>query len=229
MDLVKDSLVALEVLVLSLYHVTAANENVYLQIEKVMTVLVPALQWHSTPPGRMSVIRIITRMCDLCKDTAQQLITEKLILNLLRVMKLITSEPEVLGSCVTLLKLCASQAGKMTASVLISHEEERKVLEEILVTGGASGELDDSRLEILLILDVLGIESTQSTVAEGVPILVKMANSPAPACREKVAYRLRKFVEARQYFQDFELAGGSRALVVLIFLTLKIYCIYLVP
>jgi hypothetical protein len=148
-------------------------------------------------------------------------------------MKLITSEPEVLGSCVTLLKLCASQAGDMTASVLMkkSHEEERKVLEEILVTGGASGELDDSRLEILLILDVLGIESTQSTVAEGVPILVKMAKSPAPTCREKVAYRLRKFVEICevQYFQDFELAGGIRALVVLIFLTLRTYFIYLVP
>lgn len=221
MDLVKDSLGALEVLVLSLYHVTAANENVCLEIAKAMTVLVSALQWHSTAPGRMSVIRIITRMCDLYKDRAQQLITEKLILNLLGVMNRITSQPQVLGACVTLLKLCASQAGALTASVLTSHEGERKVLEEILVTGGTSGDLDECRLEILLILDELGIESTQSTVAEGVPILVKMAKSPATACREKVAYRLRKFVEARQYFQEFELAGGIRALVVLIFLTLK--------
>lgn len=175
---------------------------------------------HSTVVGRVALISLMTKLC----KRNQVFITEKLILYLLVMIEktgeemrsgLVSEDLMALQRlAVELFCYCVKQEKDKAQSVLTKNEPERRTLEGMLEKE-ESGIQDESRLEILEILETIipGSRQTRITVA----LLVKMANSESADCRARVASTLlcrAKFVKENE--QNFEMQdkGAFDALVV---------------
>lgn len=233
-SLVRDSLVALENQLLTMDCATSTNE-VCMVVWNDMSELMKTegnFVLHTSVPGRMAIVNIMTKLCGLYKEG----IDKYIFLYLLRTMKSTRSEienllepatnplpqegimaeqlknrTELLVRSVRLLSFCVTH-GKTTAkSVLSENFEERTTLQKLVVCKETTGSFDESRLEILSILDQIDTQITQATV---VKILVVLSKSKNQNCRQKVASKLRIFVEGRQHLTEFNQAGGIAALMV---------------
>ena len=223
--MVKDSLVALDNQILEMDNATSTNE-VFMVISKDMSELMvkEGFEAHTTVPGRMAIISIMTKLCGLYGDN----INKSLFLYLLKMMKVTRAEidnllatsqegeqlKKLLDRSVKLLCYCVTHGKNTAQSVLRENVEERKILEE-MVHGENSDILDESRLEIQSILDQIYVESSPATVVDGIRILVKLSKSEDQTCRQQVARKLRMWVaEKQQFFTEFKEAGGINALLV---------------
>lgn len=181
---------------------------------------------HSTILGRMAIISLMTKLCELDKEA----ITEDLFLYLLKMIKRTGDETmtvwnsgnekvkeltKLLSFSVKLLCFCVTHGKPTARAVLAENVEERKTLEEMLKPEQNSGIPDESKLEILEILDQIGIESSEApTAVGGVAVLVKLANSPSLTCRAQVASRFLKLVQEQQDVTEMQEEGGIDALMV---------------
>lgn len=189
-------------------------------------MLTKGFVYHSTVPGRMAIISLMTSLCKLDNEV----VTEGLFLYLLKMMKRTGSEvnelwdagkdvkdlTKLLSLSVQLLCFFVTNGKDAAKAVLAKNNEERKTLEELLEEQD-SGIPDESRLEILYILDQIDKESSRPSAAVGgIGVLLKMAKSPSAVCRAQGASRLLKFVERgneteRQKLQE---ADGISVLMV---------------
>ncbi|KAG0625392.1 hypothetical protein M758_2G051200 [Ceratodon purpureus] len=235
-SLVKDSLVALENIVLEIDNATSANEVLKVIWKEMSELLMTeGFEAHTTVPGRMAIISIMTKLCGLYKEN----INKFLFLYLLKMMKGTRTEIEnllapsaplpqdgnveeqlknlkkLLGRSVRLLCYCVTHGKETAQSVLSENVDERKTLEE-MVHGENSGILDESRLEIQSILDQIYVKTTPATVVERIAILVKLSKSKDQGCRQQIAGKLRVFVAGKQNLSEFKEAGGIGALMALL-------------
>ena len=243
-SLVKDSLIALESQVLELEtteskttsasKATLANEVCTVIWKDMLELMVTKrFEAHTTLPGRMAIVSIMTKLCELYKEN----INKDLFLYLLKMMKVTRAEienfpvpsaplppegnlegqlqnlKELLVCYIRLFCYCVTHGKSTAQSVLEEHIKERKTLEE-MVYGENSGILDESRLEILSILDRIAVQGSQATVVDGIRILVKLSKSEDQTCRRQVASKLRMSVVGKQHLTEFKEAGGIDALMV---------------
>lgn len=233
--LVRDSLVALESHVLAMDHATSTNEiceAVWKERSELLLIRRDSVSPTSVR-GRMAIINIMTKLCDLYKKDIDQ----KMFLYLLKMIESIRSEianlfeqaseslkqvdgavaeqlktlTELLVSSVRLLCFCVTHGENTAESVLNTCLEARKTMRKLLELEEASGIFDESRLEILSVLERIDPGTTQTTV---VKILVAMSQSRNKNCVQKVAKKLRMLVEGQQHFIEFQQAGGFAVLVV---------------
>lgn len=192
---------------------------------------------HTSVPGRMAIINIMTKLCDLYAD--KEGIDEHVFLYLLKMIKYTRSEikslsepsspsllpqegieteklkknlTELVNLSVSLLCFCVKHGqstGCTSQSALCKHDEEGRTLEELLVDGETLGISDESMLEILSILEQIDMLSTRA-----VTILVKISESKNQNFRQQVARKLRTLVEGKQHLTEFIQAEGIAALLV---------------
>lgn len=228
----RDSLVALENQVLALDHATSTNEvcKVVWKERSALMVIKGNNVSHTSVLGRMASINIMTKLCGLYKEG----IEKHVFLYLLRMISSTKSEianllkpsqeaeqlenlKELLVRSVRLLCFCVTHGKNTAQSVLSVYLKERRMLEDLLVNGETSGIFDESRLEILSILDQIDTQSTEATLIKILlKILVEMSTSKDRNCRQQVARKLRTLVEAQQHLTEFKQAGGIAALVALL-------------
>ncbi|KAG0613592.1 hypothetical protein M758_6G114000 [Ceratodon purpureus] len=223
-NLAKDSLVALDTQVLY----STPTPEVGLLIRKHMAELLKseAFVSHSSIPGRMAIVSIMTKLCALYKED----ITEGLFLYLLKLTKSVrdkilnlsdsgveqVDQAKLLRLSVKLLLFCVTHGKNVAQSVLSENAEARATLEKLL-DDQDSEILNEFRLEIMDVLDQIPEFGSQpSTVVGGIAKLVKMLKSSAPACRPQLSSRILKFVKEQREEIDvieMEKAGVMDALM----------------
>lgn len=226
-NLAKDSLVALDTLVMD--HRRPTQEVCSLIWKHIAELMeTEAFVSHSSVPGRMAIISMMTKLCAIYKEE----ITDGLFLYLMNLMKRTGDEilkpldsgegqvedlAKLLSLSVKLLCFCVTHGKNTAQSVLSKNAEARATLEKLLDEQD-SGILDESRLEIMDVLDQIDELSSQTpNVIGGVAKLVKMLNSSAPACRPQLASRILKSVKEQQDEEDItemKKAGVINALMV---------------
>lgn len=240
-ELVRDSLVALDNQVLAMDHGTSTSEvckMVWMERKELMKIK-GVLVSHTSVPGRMAIINIMTKLCDLY--AYKEGIDEHVFLYLLKMIKYTRSEikglpepsspsllpqegieteklkknlTELVNRSVRLLCLCVKHGqstGCTAQSALCKHDEEGRTLEELLLDGETLGLSDESRLEILSVLEQIDMLSTRAVI-----ILVKISESKNQNCRQQVAKKLRKLVEGKEHLTEFIQAEGIAALLLLL-------------
>ena len=226
-NLAKDSLVALDSQVL----VMGTPAEVWTLVRKHMSELMvtDVFVSHSSVPGRMAIVSIMAKVCRLYKED----ISEGLFLYLLELIKSTGHEisitrsdlgeeqvkvrQKLLSRSIKLLCFCVIDGKKTVQCVLSKCPKKRAALEQML--NDQDSEIsNESRLEIMDVLDKIDDASSQnSTVAGGVAKLVKMFSSSSPASRPQIASRLLKCVKEQRDDKDLidmKKAGVIGALVV---------------
>ncbi|KAG0553640.1 hypothetical protein KC19_12G027400 [Ceratodon purpureus] len=230
-SLVKDSLLALESLVLAIDHHATSTSEIFVVLWKDISELLlnEGFVSHTTVPGRMAIISIITNLCPLHEEA----INQHLFWFLLKMIRGIRSdvanllEPSspleadqqrsrmnLLASSERLLGFCVISKKRTAQSVLCENVEDRRALELSLVNGGFSEIPDKYRLEILSLLDQ--VDPQAAVFVRGMKFLVNMSKSKDQICRQQVASKLRMLVADKQNLTELDGAGVIAALMTLL-------------
>ncbi|XP_024400873.1 uncharacterized protein [Physcomitrium patens] len=230
--LVKDLLVELEKQILALDNATSTNE-VCLLVWKGMTDLMKteALHIHESVSGKMAIIRIMRKLCEMYTDTFGEHNGKYLISYLLFMIRGTSSERKnhleslrphprenieelttLLLHSVELLSFCVAHGRKTVQHVLAEKLEDRNTLREVLYSEETSLISYECRLDVLSIFEQFDMEDPVGDVA----MVLRWKNSENLTFRQLVASKLRHWIEKKDRLTEIQDAGGVDALLVLL-------------